>query len=48
MKNPVPVAEFESTECHCHPTFYVRRQENKGAVFNDHFQVRVKELENEI
>jgi hypothetical protein len=29
MKNPVSMAEFESTESHRHPAFYVCRKEDK-------------------
>lgn len=44
----VSVAEFEATECHGHPAFNVCRQKDKSPVFDDHFQVRIKEFQYEI
>jgi hypothetical protein len=34
MQNPIPVTEFQSTERHGHPAFYIGRKKDKGAVFD--------------
>jgi hypothetical protein len=44
VKDPVAVAELKPTESHCHPALDVGREENEGAVFDYHLQVRVEEL----
>lgn len=44
MQYPVSVTELQTTEGHCHPAFNIRRQEHKRAVFDDHLEVRIKEL----
>jgi len=48
MENPIPMTKLESAKCHRHPAFDVRWEEHKRTVFDDHFQVRVEELEDEI
>jgi len=48
MENPISMTKLESAKCHRHPAFDVRWEEHKRTVFDDHFEVRVKEFEDEV
>ena len=37
MQNPVSMAKLESAKGHCHPTFNIGWEEDKGTVFYNHF-----------
>lgn len=48
MKNEITVTELKPAEGHSHPTLNIRRKENKGAIFDDYFKVRIQEFQHEI
>jgi hypothetical protein len=37
VENEISVAKLEPPERHCHPTFDIGGEENKGSVLDNHF-----------
>jgi hypothetical protein len=48
MEDEISVTEFETAECHRHPTLDVRGEKDERTVLDDHLEVGVEELENEV
>lgn len=48
MEDEIPVTEFQTTERHGHPAFDVRREKDERTVLDDHLEVGVEELEDEV
>jgi hypothetical protein len=48
VQNPIPVAEFQSTERHGHPALDIGGQEDERPVFDNVFKVGVQEFEDEV
>jgi hypothetical protein len=48
MENKISVAELKTPKSHSHPAFNISREENKGSVLDDHFQVRIEEFEDKV
>lgn len=48
VQNEISMTELQPTKCHSHPTFDISREEDEGAVLDDHLKVRVEEFQYEI
>lgn len=48
MQDKVPVTVFQPTEHHNEPALDVSRLEYNAFLFDDHFQIAVEELQNEV
>ena len=48
MQYPVPVTEFQPTKRHSYPSLNIGRKEDQRPVFNDEFEVGVKELQDQV
>ena len=48
MEDKIPVAEFQTTKRHGHPAFDVRGEKDERAFLDDHFEIGVEELEDEV
>lgn len=48
MEDEISVAEFQPAECHGHPALDVRREKDNRTFLDDHLEIRVEELENEV
>jgi hypothetical protein len=48
MKDEVSMAEFQTAERHGHPALDVCGEKDERTVFDDHLEVGVEELEDEV
>ena len=48
MEDKIPVAEFQTAKRHGHPALDVRGEKDERAFLDDHFEIGVEELEDEV
>ena len=48
MQDKITMTKFKASEGHSHPALDISWQENKRAIFDDHFEVSVEKLKDEI
>jgi hypothetical protein len=48
VEDEISVTEFETAECHGHPALGVRGEKDQRTVLDDHLEVGVEELEDEV
>ena len=48
VQDEIPVAKFEPAEGHGHPALHVCGEKDNRTIFDDHFEVAVEILEDEI
>jgi hypothetical protein len=48
MEDEISVTEFETAKCHGHPALDVRGEKDKRTVLDDHLEVGIEKLEDEI
>ena len=48
MQDPIPVTEFEPSECHSEPTFNIGREKNNGSIFDNKFEICVQKFKHQV